>query len=69
VFGVDGLVHISRPKNPTAVCGMEGNWPIPSMGSTDEAIAYARAHRGDFTQVTCVYCIVWAPNWGVRWPT
>jgi hypothetical protein len=67
VFGVDGLVHISRPKDPTSVCGMAGNWPTPPMGSTDEAIEYARTHRGDFTQVTCIRCISWAANWGVRW--
>jgi len=54
VFEADGLVHVSRPKDPTSACGEAGNWPIPSMGSTDEAIAYAREHRGDFRTVTCV---------------
>lgn len=67
VFEADGLVHVSRPKDPTSACGEAGNWPIPSMGSTDEAIAYAREHRGDFRTVTCVGCIARAPFWGIPW--
>lgn len=67
VFGVDGLVHISRPKDPTSVCGEAGNWPIPSMHSTDEALEYARTHRGDFRAVTCVFCIAGAPHWKIAW--
>lgn len=66
-FGMDGLVHVTMPGDPRSACGEEGNFPVPGVGSTDEAIEYARAHGGDVRQVTCLKCIVLAPLRGVPW--
>lgn len=66
VFMQEGIVHITKPKDLSALCGEAGNWPMKSFQSTDEAQAFAARSR-NFSDVTCLPCIASAHFWDVRW--
>lgn len=53
----DGVVHITRPGEPVSFCLSDGDWPVPCLQSTDEALAFARSRRVDLHIATCLFCI------------